>query len=296
MYQYSKLYTKGSHKYLPQRNEGIAVLTDSENGVKCCSELIILSIRCHRMESIPLYREVQAQLRYRIETGAYEQVAYLPSETRLSQEFSVSLITIRRALHELALDGLIERRQGVGNLVRAKGRSIVVGLSSFTSDIAAGRLRIVRSLVTDRVTEACAEEADKLQVQLGAMLRHLRRLDTEGRIPLAVDDVYMPLPLAAAIAPSMAASPLFIHQWQKASGIRLVRADYDFRVELPTAPLQELLQIGADTPLLVTGELIRDETGRPCVWIVSRYRGDRCRLSGSVLLVQKEMDGRIIGE
>ena len=66
----------------------------------------------------PLYRTVYDSLKARILAGDYPPDVALPSESRLVHDYGVSLITVRRALHELVLDGLIERRQGVGSFVR----------------------------------------------------------------------------------------------------------------------------------------------------------------------------------
>jgi GntR family transcriptional regulator len=169
-------------------------------------------------------------------------------------------------------------------------------MSSFTSDIEAGRLRLVRTLMADDLVPAPTDVAEKLRVQPGSMLRHFVRLDSEGGSPLSVDEVYMPPALANEITPEIAASPLFMHLWQEASGISLVKTYYDIRVKSPDARDQELLQIGPEVHLLVTGELIFDSTDRASAWIETIYRGDRSQLSASMMLVQKQTDRGLIGE
>src|ERR1700757_3234796 len=49
--------------------------------------------------------------------------AALPTEQALCDEFGVSRITVRRALADLAEQGYIERRQGVGSFVRQRDRA-----------------------------------------------------------------------------------------------------------------------------------------------------------------------------
>ena len=236
------------------------------------------------MHNAPLYRQVYDEIRARIVSGQYPRGAALPSEVKLSQQFGVSQITVRRALHELALDGLIVRRQGIGNIVRDSARSVLIGLSSFTADVAAGRLRLVRTLLADEMQPATVDIAQKLNSQTGALVRHLRRLDSEGNIPISVDDVYTPASLAAIITHDMAASPLFLHLWQNASGIAARHVDYELAAEMPSPTLQSLLQCAADTPILCIGEVIYDADGRPLHWIISRYRSDRVRLTSMAQL------------
>jgi len=239
----------------------------------------------------PLYRTVHRELRQRIVTGRYGPGAVLPSERRLIDEFGVSLITIRRAMDELVLDGLIERRQGVGSFVREQARGVVVGMSSFTTDVLAGRLRLVRTLLEDRQVPAPAEVARRLLVQEGSMLRHLVRLDREGGTPLSVDEVFAPPAAASLITREMAGSPSFLHAWQEASGLSLRRTEYEVSTQLPDTADQALLHASADTPLLVTGELFFEEHARPVAWIVTRYRGDRTRLRGSFVMGDVQVTG-----
>ena len=229
----------------------------------------------------PLYRAVHKELRERITSGRYAPGSLVPSERKLIGEFGVSLITVRRAMDELVLDGLVERRQGVGTFVRDTARGVVVGMSSFTTDVLSGRLRLIRTLLSDRQEPAPADVARRLGVQPGALLRHLSRLDSEGGTPLSVDEVFAPVSAAAGITQQMAASPSFLHLWQKAEGLVLRRTEYEVSVDLPGTEDQARLGAAPDTPLLVTGELMFGEGDRPVAWIVTRYRGDRTRLRGS---------------
>lgn len=245
----------------------------------------------------PLYQEVYEVLTDRINDGVYSRGTMLPSEAQLRKEFGVSTITVRRALHELALDGLVDSRQGIGNIVRDRPRDgVIIGLTNFTSSVASGRLRIVRTLLSDRLIPASAPLAKKLSVQPGSMLRHLMRLDSEGGAPLSVDEVFMPPALAQVIDDSIAASPVFAHLWQIKAHTSLIRTYYEITVNMPTMEEQKQLQIDSMVPVLVTNETVMDSTERTIMNVVTRYRGDRCQLSGTVLLSQRKTKQGIIGE
>ena len=237
----------------------------------------------------PLYRQVYNVLQERMGSQFYPRKSALPSELKLADEFGVSLITVRRAIHELVLDGLVDNHQGKGNFVRDPAQGVVVvAMSSFTRDVASGRLRLVRTLMEDKVVRASDQVAGKLRVQPGSMLRLLVRLDCEGGVPLSVDEAYTPPAFASGITPEMAASPLFLKLWQESVHIGLSRIDYEIHVEAASDRDRIAMEIAQDVPILVTGELISDPSGRPVTWIVTRYRGDRCRLSGGAVLVQND--------
>lgn len=64
-----------------------------------------------------LYKQVYDALRERITSGRYAVGDKLPSEGELSEEYSVSAITVKRALDLLRTDGFIVRRPRLGTFV-----------------------------------------------------------------------------------------------------------------------------------------------------------------------------------
>ena len=67
--------------------------------------------------SIPQYARIKTALRERIEHGELSPGDRVPSENQLLAEFAVSRMTARRALLELADEGLLQRIQGLGSFV-----------------------------------------------------------------------------------------------------------------------------------------------------------------------------------
>ena len=54
---------------------------------------------------VPLYQQVKDDIRAAIESGKYKTNEKIPPEPELSAEYSVSRITVRRAVEELCADG-----------------------------------------------------------------------------------------------------------------------------------------------------------------------------------------------
>ena len=67
----------------------------------------------------PKYKQICQSLKTAIESGAYGAGFRLPSEHELVQTFGASRVTVSRALKELQIGGLIDRRAGSGTYVRA---------------------------------------------------------------------------------------------------------------------------------------------------------------------------------
>jgi len=67
--------------------------------------------------SIPSYQRVAETLRARVREGVYRIGEKIPAASQLEKSFQVSNITIRKALKQLAQEGLISGRRGVGTIV-----------------------------------------------------------------------------------------------------------------------------------------------------------------------------------
>jgi GntR family transcriptional regulator of arabinose operon len=67
----------------------------------------------------PKYKQICQTLKTAIESGTYGAGFRLPSEHELVQTFGASRVTVSRALKELQIGGLIDRRAGSGTYVRA---------------------------------------------------------------------------------------------------------------------------------------------------------------------------------
>jgi DNA-binding LacI/PurR family transcriptional regulator len=72
---------------------------------------------------IPKYRKILEELRSGILGGRYRVGERLPSETDLGDRFEVSRLTVQRALKELQIEGLVDRRAGSGTYINPQKKS-----------------------------------------------------------------------------------------------------------------------------------------------------------------------------
>ena len=85
------------------------------------------------------YTKVQNELKRQIITGFYSLGDMLPSENKLVQQYKLSRMTIRKALGNLEVEGLIYRKKGKGSFVGFKRKSIeLLSVKGFT-EIMKGR-------------------------------------------------------------------------------------------------------------------------------------------------------------
>lgn len=79
-----------------------------------------LRIAIDRRSSVPAYRQLAEELRYRIATGNLGIGARLPTVANGGKIWGVNLHTVRRAYEVLASEGLVEMQRGRGTIVIAK--------------------------------------------------------------------------------------------------------------------------------------------------------------------------------
>ncbi|MGQ7746249.1 GntR family transcriptional regulator, partial [Pectobacterium brasiliense] len=67
-----------------------------------------------------IYKFIAEQIRSRINSAEFRVGEVLPAEKCLAKEFSVSRMTVRKALELLVAEGLLDRRHGSGTYILQK--------------------------------------------------------------------------------------------------------------------------------------------------------------------------------
>jgi GntR family transcriptional regulator of arabinose operon len=76
-----------------------------------------------KLEGSPKYRRIYNDLRHALTTSRYSPGDKLPSENELVEHFGASRPTVGRALAQLEIEGMVERRPGSGTFVCVHHRS-----------------------------------------------------------------------------------------------------------------------------------------------------------------------------
>ena len=71
-------------------------------------------------KALPKYRQIVDELRAAIAANQFGETGRLPSENDLGAQFDVSRLTVQRALKELEIEGLLERRPGSGTFATTR--------------------------------------------------------------------------------------------------------------------------------------------------------------------------------
>ena len=135
----------------------------------------------------PLYLQLTERVAAAIAAQQLPQGQALPAERALCERLGLSRTTVRKAVKELAVRGLVAARHGSGTFVAARLDQPLARLSSFTDDMRA-RGRFAGSRVVDRgVRFPSPDEAVALALTGGEQVTFLVRLRLADGEPLALD-------------------------------------------------------------------------------------------------------------
>jgi len=220
--------------------------------------------------SLPLYQQLQRVLREAIETRMLGPDDALPPERDLATDFSVSRITVRKAIDGLVSEGLLVRRQGSGTFVCARVEKNFSKLTSFSEDMRA-RGRNPRSVWLRKAAGTVTpEEALTLRASPGTPVYRFHRIRFADDAPMALEYAT----ILASCLPSMEAVESSLYVALERAGNRPVRALQRLRAVLFSSEQAELLQAQERDPGLLVERVGFLKDGRAAEFTQSYFRGD----------------------
>jgi DNA-binding GntR family transcriptional regulator len=165
-----------------------------------------------RSSRVFLYSDLVTALRARIARGTYPPGGRLPSLRELIDEFEVSAITVRRALRELAYEGLVQGHQGLGVFVKTKPRihRVLAGDPDRSIGDEIGRAGFTPRLqeIDYIAIQADDDVAARLHVRPGTKLFRHQKLTFANEEPVALHVLHLRPALARQLRSEL--SKLFI--------------------------------------------------------------------------------------
>ena len=217
-----------------------------------------------------LYQRLERGLRGAIERGVIRPEEPLPAERDLATDFSVSRITVRKALDALVADGLLIRRQGAGTFVAGRVEKQFAKLSSFSEDMAARGRSVTSRWLSRGDGTVTPDESMTLGLSPGAAVYRFHRIRVADGLPMAIERSAIPgfaLSGTDVVGDSLYAA-------LEEAGHRPVRALQRLRAVLFTTEQAELLGMEANAAGLFIERRGFLEDGRAIEATQSWYRGD----------------------
>jgi GntR family transcriptional regulator len=147
-----------------------------------------------RQSKLPLYDQIERNLRELIVSGKLKAGETVPSEWELAELYGVSRLTVRKALDELVHQRWLSKRQGVGTFVtKPSVTSIAPSRLSFTDQMTAIRRKPSSRLVSMGVEIVSPEITNSLLLSQGDQVFCLTRVRLADNIPILLESAYLSL-------------------------------------------------------------------------------------------------------
>ena len=232
---------------------------------------------------LPKYHRIYLVLREQLHECRFNDG--LPGELALMQQFGVARVTVRRALEQLAAEGLITREPGRGTHPVPMGRdaghtgsvnegAMRTNLTGLLENLVSMGLRTSVKVLDVQTVPASTAVAAALRLAPGEPVQKAVRVRSTREGPLSHITTHVPADVARPFGRrELARKPILV--LLEESGVRVGRAEQRISARLADADVAAHLDVSVGSALLAVRRLIYDEQDRPVQWLHGLYRPDR---------------------
>lgn len=221
---------------------------------------------------MPKYRQLLQLLRTQILAGEVAPGTRLPTEEELGHRYGLARGTVRKAVEQLAAEGLVHTVQGSGTYVSSAHPNAVPFRLVDCAPEGVATFRVV----TREVIPAPMVIAERLALPLGEPLIHIARLRLHGEAVAGFSERFLPESLCPDLLHEDLAQPSIHDVLVNRSELPLLRAVVEIEAQLLGAEDAELLQAPPNTPAIVVSRTTYTAPNRPAVWYRGLYRQAYC--------------------
>lgn len=230
----------------------------------------------------PLYFQVEHVIRERIASQNYQPGSKIPSENDLSREMGVSRVTIRAALHQLVIEGILSTVQGKGTFV------------SQNKPNSAPKMKFIGSLeeLYDQILKVSVKDVELIRVPVTEEIRHqlkltpaetevvrIKRLRMEGNVPYAFTINHLPLEIGSQISEKDLYHTPLVRILEQKLNKPITRAHEIVEAIAADPIIAERLGIPVVSPVIHIRRIVYTKKDKPIELVESFYRSEMYRYS-----------------
>ncbi|MFI9613367.1 GntR family transcriptional regulator [Streptomyces sp. NPDC052023] len=208
----------------------------------------------------------------------------IPSERVLCAELGVSRPTLRAAVDELVVAGLLVREHGRGMFVAAEKitQELISDRNAFGLPRAGGVW--TSRLLEFRTLPAGARAGRKLRTSPAAEIRYVARLRLVDGAPMANEHLHVRADLVPALTSDELEQGDLYEHLRDQHGVQVSEAVQSIEPTVVSRAEADLLDVPELSPALLFERLTTDTRDRPVEYVHSLYRGDRYRIVSRLAL------------
>lgn len=226
----------------------------------------------------PLYRKVREEIANLIDTRNLKPGEKLPSESELRDKLKVSRHTVRKALSELEMDGIVQRKQGKGTFVSVPQlKQELPYLKGFTEEMKSRGYEPGSRLIEYRKVSGEELPEELSDFDLTAAVKIIRqRLAND--LPLGIHTVYVPEEIANSInfpSPDNDRKNQSLYEEFERAGYQIQGGTENLSARPASGFESEYLDVEEGDPLLVVKRLTFSEETSLLEYVEALYLPDK---------------------
>ena len=245
-----------------------------------------LSSAPSRRSGIAVWKQIADKLGTEIRDRAFTASGRLPSENELAKRFGVNRHTLRQAVSDLQLEGIVRIEAGRGIFVQHELLDYELSRRTrFSENLQRQGLLPSKQLLTASEIPAPERPAQALKIAKGEPVLMVEMLDEADGQPIGLATAYYPAErfngLLAMLNNGTRTTEMLRH-----FGVEdYLRAESRITTQMPSEEVVRLLKQPANRPVLCVECLDVDMSGQPIKYGETVFGGDRVQL---VVSIEKE--------
>jgi GntR family transcriptional regulator len=234
---------------------------------------VSLPIKIDKSIPVPIYHQIQEEIKQLIKTGEVSPHDRIPSENELAKQFDISPMTARQALTGLAINGYVYRMRGLGTYIAPPHMEHSLDkLVSFSEDMRARGIDPSSHIILFQMKPASEKIAERLKISPGDEVLRIKRLRFADQRPVCVHDAYLlrNLPVTRAELEEVGS----LYQVLESKNIHISGGLDEIESISSDQELSELLGVDVGSPMVQLTRLTEGLSGDPIELVIAAYRAD----------------------
>lgn len=211
-----------------------------------------------------LYEQVKIRIKEMISNGDLVPGNKLPNETELCETFNTSRITIRRALKELAGEGVIEIIHGKGTFVKKSKQQLhILNLKGFTEGLSVEENSLTKEILIKTIEMADEQLMKIFNREETFEVVKLVRIIKDKNMVFSIDYAFLPHDLYPGILKKVEDNVSTFQIIHNEYGVKFHKANKEIEVMQPSEDICKLMGISSIEPLIQVNKVIKDENDTP---------------------------------
>ena len=234
-----------------------------------------------------LYKDITKKLRFRINSDEFAVGDVLPTERQLMEEYQVSRASIRKALAELQMLDLIERKHGSGSYIMQKEAvHLVHPLKSGVESTEATGEKITSKVLEFAIVDPDREITDILKIKSSERVYYIKRLRKVNNRPQIIEESFMPVNLFPELTMRTLEQSKFEYI-EKTLGLKIEGSYQEFSPVLPDKQEALLLNMREKEPIIQITNVSNFSDGTIFDYSIMKFKSSEYKLAMYVNRAEK---------